>query len=209
MFPRATSSPRATLPGAAFDTPPPVFPSSIRCRASAKIPATSTSNLTIRSPLLTLLSIVRRSAKVMETYRHNAGISRQHLGISAKDSDMGFASSFSSRMGGIFAHVAPNCTLRQAFPKAAKFLGMGERRVRAIWAQEAREIRLAEEKAIFMAEASIAEDFLEKKVAQYADTLEYAALRLAAECPDTHQDCITRYRGLARRVRRLFDREDA
>lgn len=142
-------------------------------------------------------------------HRHNPAVSRRASAILPKDLDMSFASSFSSRMGGIFAHVAPNATLRQAFPKAAKFLGMGERRVRAIWAQEAREIRLAEEEAIFEAEVRISEHVLEKEVERHADRLEYAALRFAAKCPDAYRDRIARWRDLARRMRRALDREGA
>lgn len=143
----------------------------------------------------------------METSRSNAAFSRGHLENLPKDLDMSFASSFSSRMGGIFAHIAPNSTLRHAFPKAAKFLGMGERRVRAIWAQEARGIRLADEDAIFEAEVRISEHFAEKEVERHADRLEYAALRYAAKCPHTFRDRIARCRSLARRMRRALDRE--
>ena len=122
---------------------------------------------------------------------------------------MGIASSFQERIGRIFAFVAPNRPIKDAIPKAAKFMGLGERRVRAIWAQEARCLNVADEEAVFEAEVRISEHILEKEVERHANRLEYAALKFAAKCPDTYRDRIDRCRALARRVRGLFDREGA
>lgn len=122
---------------------------------------------------------------------------------------MSFASTFHERIGSVFAFIAPNSRIKEAIPKAAKFLGLGERRVRAIWAQEARVLQVSDEEALFEAEVRISEHFMEKEVERHANRLEYAALRFAAKCPDTYRARIDRCRALARRVRGLFDREEA
>ena len=130
----------------------------------------------------------------------------KRLEITPKDSDM-TALKFKERIDKIIAFVAPNATLKKAFPKAAKFMGLGERRVRAIFAMEARSIQLADDAAVFDAEIRISEHFLTEEVPFHADRLEYAALRLSADCPITHRERIARCRDLARRVRGLFERE--
>lgn len=128
------------------------------------------------------------------------------LEISPKGSDMRLLE-FQTRIGKIFSFVAPARPIKDAIPKAAKFIGLGERRVRALHAGEARAIGLDDDDALFEAEVKISEYVLTKEVESHADRLELAALRYAAKCPDTHRDRIARFRDLARRVRGLFDRE--
>lgn len=145
----------------------------------------------------------------METSVTRTEKTRVSVGISTKDTDMSFASSFQERMGGIFAFIAPNRPIKDAIPRAAKFLGLGERRVRAIWAQEARTLQVADEEALFDAEVRISEHILSKEVEKHADRLEYAALKLSSKCPVTYRERIDQCRALARRFRARFDREGA
>lgn len=145
----------------------------------------------------------------METSRNRTENSRVRLEFPPKELDMSFASTFHERIGSIFAFIAPNRPIKDAIPKAAKFLGLGERRVRALWAQEARSIQVADEEAVFEAEVRISEHILSKEVERHANRLEYAALRFSSKCPDTYRDRIARCRALARGVRGLFDREGA
>lgn len=128
------------------------------------------------------------------------------LEISAKGTDMRLVD-FKTRMAGIFSFVAPARPIKDAIPKAAKFIGLGERRVRALHAGEARAIGLDDEEAIFEAEVHIAEHVIDKELPRYADRLELAALRYAAKCPDAYRERILRCRDLASRVRRVFDRK--
>lgn len=144
----------------------------------------------------------------METSLHRPEISRVRVGIAPKVTDMR-AIEFKARISAILAYVSPNSTIKEAYPKAARFLGLGPRRVRALHACEARLIQVDDEEALFDAEVRISEHFLEKEVERHADRLEYAALRYAARCPDTYRDRIARWRDLARRVRGLFNREAA
>lgn len=132
----------------------------------------------------------------------------KRLEITAKDSDM-TALRFKERVDAIIAFVAPNATLKKAFPKAAKFMGLGERRVRAIFALEARAIQLADEAAVFEAETRISEHFLTKEMQRHADRLEYAAVRLAANNSEADRERVARYRSLVSGVRRLFNRKAA
>lgn len=135
------------------------------------------------------------------------GTSRKGLEISTKVSDMSFASSFQTRVGLIAQFVAPNRPLKHALPSAAAFIGLGARRVRALWGKEARSIGVKDEAAIEAAEARIAEHILTKEVSRHAYRLELYAARLATMCDDTHGEEINRLRLLARRARRLFDRD--
>lgn len=130
------------------------------------------------------------------------------LEISPKGSDMRFVD-IQTRVAGVFSFVAPARPIKEAIPKAAKFLGLGERRVRALHAGEARTIGLADDEALFEAEVKISEHVLTKEMQRHADRLEYAALRYAAKCPDAYRDRIARWRDLARRVRSVFGREVA
>lgn len=119
------------------------------------------------------------------------------------------ASNFKSRVGEIARFVAPNLPLKSALSAAAKFTGLGHRRVRALWAGEARRIDLRDQEAIEAAEAEISEHFLTKEVIKHAYRLERHVAKLAAECPETHRSRIHKLRDLVGRVRGLLDREGA
>jgi len=134
--------------------------------------------------------------------------SANRLEISPKGTDMRLVE-FQDRMAGIFSFVAPARPIKDAIIKAAKFTGLGERRVRALHAGEARAIGLADDDALFDAEVRMSEHFLEKEVERHADRLELAALRYAAKASDVDRERIARWRDLARRVRGLFNREAA
>ncbi len=144
----------------------------------------------------------------METSVNSREISRASVGFVPKATDMR-ATEFKERINAVFAFVAPNAHVKASIPKVAKFLGLGERRVRAIHACEARSLGLADDEALFEAEVKIAEHALTEGMQLYADRLEYAALKYAAKSPDANRDRIARWRDLARRVRRVFDREAA
>lgn len=124
---------------------------------------------------------------------------------------MSIASNFKKRIEEVFHFVAPNLPLKRAYKQASDFTGLGLRRVRAIYAGEARALDLEDDDALFEAEVRISQHFLEKdlekEVARHADRLEFAAYKYAAKCPDTYRDRIARCRDLARRVRGLFDRK--
>lgn len=144
----------------------------------------------------------------METSVHIAEISRSSVGIQPKATDMR-AVEFRARVGAVLAFISPNSTIKEAYPKAARFLGLGPRRVRALHAGEARLIQVDDEEALFEAEVKISEHIITKEIQRHADRLEYAALRYAAKSPDADPERIARWRDLARRVRRVFDREGA
>jgi len=111
---------------------------------------------------------------------------------------------FRARVGAVLAFISPNSTIKDAYPKAARFLGLGPRRVRALHAGEARAIQVDDEEALFEAEVKISEHMLMKEMQHHADRLEYAALRYAAKSSDADRERIARWRDLARRVRRVF-----
>lgn len=131
------------------------------------------------------------------------------LEIPPKASDMSIAASFKARVGEIAVFVAPNRPLKDALPMAAKFIGLGARRVRALWGAEARRIDLEDDEAITTAEGRISEIALTQEVSRHANRLERAAARLAAICPERHRATIAHYRGLAQRARAFFDRKAA
>lgn len=135
--------------------------------------------------------------------------SRRNLEISPKASDMSIATAIQARVGAIAQFVAPNRPLKDALPKAATFMGLGVRRVRALWAKEARRIDLEDDAAITDAEARISEHVITQEVTRHAYRLENYASRLAAICPERHRETIARYRELARRCRAFFDRAEA
>ncbi len=119
------------------------------------------------------------------------------------------ASEFKARVCAVFAFISPNSTIKEAYPKAAAFMGLGNRRVRALHAMEARMISMDDEDKLFEAEVKISEHMLTKEMQRHADRLEYAALRYAAKSPDAYRDRIARWRDLARRVRSALSREGA
>lgn len=139
----------------------------------------------------------------METSAHIAEISRPRVGFVPKATDMR-AVEFRARVSAVLAFISPNSTIKDAYPKAARFLGLGPRRVRALHAGEARSIQVDDEEALFEAEVKISEHMLMKEMQRHADRLEYAALRYAAKSSDADRERIARWRDLARRVRRVF-----
>lgn len=135
--------------------------------------------------------------------------STRNAEISPKASDMSIADialHFQARVGAIASFVAPNRPLKDALPAAASFIGLGARRVRALWAMEARAIRIEDQGAIEAAEVRISEHVLTQEVTRHANRLEVYAARLAAICPERYRAQITKYRGLAKRARSVFDR---
>jgi len=92
----------------------------------------------------------------------------------------------------------PGAKLKNAFPRVARFVGLSERRIRAIWNHEARAIRADEIDAL--------REAVERKeqatyVTDHASRLEAAARALEAIDPDFHRPENDRLRNVARRIR--------
>lgn len=141
----------------------------------------------------------------MATSTRNAEISPKAADMSIAD----IALNFQARVGAIASFVAPNRPLKDALPAAASYIGLGARRVRALWALEVRSIRIEDQEAIEAAEARISEHIITQEVTRHANRLEVYAARLATICPERYRPQISRYRGLAKRARALFDRVEA
>lgn len=114
-----------------------------------------------------------------------------------------------AHIGAIVQHIAPGLPLKSALPRVANFLKLNTRRVRALWNREARAVLAEEMAALQSARARISERIITTELHEHANQIELEAARLAAVDSDAHRGEIHRLRSLARRVRGLFDREEA
>jgi hypothetical protein len=123
--------------------------------------------------------------------------------------DMSIAIQARAHVGAVVQFVAPHLPMKSALPRAALFVGINARRLRALWNREARAVLAEEIAKLEAARARIAERVITNEIHEHANRLEVHAARLASICPDSNRAEVDRLRDLARRARAVFDREGA
>lgn len=106
----------------------------------------------------------------------------------------------------IIGNIPPGRPLKAEFPRIARFVGLPERRLRAIWNKENRTISPDELTALRLALVSKSGTKAIHETLAHADRLDAAAHALASIDPEFHGAEIDRLRDMARRVRGVVDR---
>jgi hypothetical protein len=114
-----------------------------------------------------------------------------------------------AHVGAVVQFVAPHLPMKSALPRAALFVGINARRLRALWNREARAVLADEIAKLEAARARIAERILTNEIHEHANRLEVHAARLAVVDYDGNRETIAHYRELAQRARAVFDRAGA